>query len=80
MGKSFFKENWETEFKEDVRNIQKGSGLTVSSNRQGNIEVNIAKMVLAKQRLFHLVGQKTIKVMLIQELEIFLNLLLKVII
>ena len=37
MGKSFFKENWETEFKEDVRNIQKGSGLTVSSNRQGNL-------------------------------------------
>ena len=43
MGKSFFTANWETEFKEDVRNIQKGSGLTVSSNRQGNIEVKYRK-------------------------------------
>ena len=43
MGKSFFKESWETEFKEDVRNIQKGSGLTVSSNRQGNVEVKYRK-------------------------------------
>ena len=43
MGKSFFKESWETEFKEDVRNIQKSSGLTVSSNKQGNIEVKYRK-------------------------------------
>ena len=43
MGKSFFTANWETEFKEDVRNIQKGSGLTVSCNRQGNIEVKYRK-------------------------------------
>ena len=43
MGKSFFTANWETEFKEDLRNIKKVSRLTVSSNRQGNIEVKYHK-------------------------------------
>ena len=43
MGKSFFAANWEKEFKTDVRNIQKGSGLTVSSNKQGNMEVKYRK-------------------------------------
>ena len=43
MGKSFFAANWEKEFKADVRNIQKGSGLTVSSNKQGNMEVKYRK-------------------------------------
>ena len=43
MGKSFFAANWEKEFKTDVRNIEKGSGLTVSSNKQGNMEVKYRK-------------------------------------
>ena len=43
MGKSFFAASWEKEFKTDVRSIEKGSGLTVSCNKQGNVEVKYRK-------------------------------------
>tara|TARA_B100001109_G_C18802495_1_gene445587 strand:- start:861 stop:1010 length:150 start_codon:yes stop_codon:yes gene_type:complete len=47
MGKSFFAANWEKEFKTDVRNIEISSRLTVSSNKQGNMEVKYRKNVIS---------------------------------